>query len=158
MAFKSNYTEIKSITTVHTLKNQSRNTREVTDTENLYWNKKPIDFTPRNYFNSKRTADQTAKLPTTNDKTNQGNFPKIQVKVKEDRNKCEFPGMITRFRIPSANTSRRIALKSGFLFKGVYKTPRPHHFKDHIHRKVSILIFFFVMTVKKSSMQKDNLI
>ena len=143
MTSKSNYAEIKSITTVKTLKNQSKYTREVTDrpTENLCWNKKPIDFTPRNYFNFKRTADQTTKLPLTNEKTYQVKFPEIHVKVNEYRNEGEFLGMITRFRIPTANTSRRIALKSGFLFKGVYKTSKPHHFNDDIHRKVSIDLF-----------------
>ena len=149
MTFKSNYAEMKSIATVNTLKNQSRDIREVTDTENLHWDKKPIDFTPRNYFNSKRTANLTKKLPVTNEKTNQAKFPKIHMKVKECGNEDEFPGMITRFRIPTANTSRRIALKSGFLFKGVYETPRPRHFSDNIHRKVSILIFFLCCDHKR---------
>ena len=123
------------------------------------WSLCPIDMTPKLYFvnhnktgyNDKKkskipllkTSKEKLKLPSLSSQNSQWTTntyykSKIPIKIddKETRNKQQGNLMNLRFRIDSANTDRRKTLKKGYHEKGFYKAPRPHHFRDDIHRPV----------------------
>ncbi|XP_066935673.1 uncharacterized protein [Clytia hemisphaerica] len=122
------------------------------------WNLCPIDTTPKLYFvNNNRpgnnrtkskipllkTSNEKLKLPSLSSQNSQwvtstcyrrSKIPR-RIDSKETGNDKEQQHLMTlQFRVDSANTDRRKTLKKGYHEKGFYKAPRPHHFRDDIHR------------------------
>ena len=107
---------------------------------------KPLDLTPKLYVHNndkkKRNIQKTNKTHSLQsvleNKRKDFKFPVLQKmqkipETKMSENKHRF---VTKFRIDSANTDRRKALKTRFFKNPPYSSPRPHHFNDDIHRHV----------------------
>lgn len=110
------------------------------------WNVAPIDMTPKLYVvnNTKITVrgiKEKNRLMTK--KTPVGlTLPKLHCNdnvfcSQKSGDYDDGRKMLLRFRIDSANTDRRKTLKTGFFSKDVFAAPRPHHFRDDIHRAVN---------------------
>ena len=131
------------------------------------WKLSPIDMTPRLYFvNNVKNSNQNnnvkeknvgdlspsnlASASTLFDVTsstvlilNKHKIPSSSSKNNVTLTSKKNDGDMTlRFRIDSANTDRRKTLDKGFFKKGFYSAPRPHHFRDDIHRPVSQLYLY----------------
>lgn len=129
------------------------------------WKLCPIDMSPKLYFvnnvkNSSRKNNDAGKnvgvlsssnqisLATSMDMfsitslLNQQKIPSSSRKNDATSTKKNDADMTLRFRIDSANTDRRKTVHKGFFNKGFYSAPRPHHFRDDIHRPVSSLYKF----------------
>ena len=134
------------------------------------WKLCPIDMSPKLYFVN-NVNNGESKNKKSNEKKNVGVLPprsnltksmmlqsstlllnnntqqKIPLSLSQKNDVTAITNsdaeMTLRFRIDSANTDRRKTLNKGFFKKGFYSAPRPHHFRDDIHRPVSFYYYCY---------------
>ena len=144
------------------------------------WSLCPIDMSPKLYFvnhtNTKNSDkfEKTRVIMTKKSNTAKGKFSSLpntsflnssqldNFSTLNQRNNDCCSGdtvkekMTLRFRIDSANTDRSKTLNNGFFKKGFYTAPRPHHFRDDIHRSVSLFFCSLFFTIHFTSLHNSS--
>ena len=128
--------DMRSSIAVDLLKTKDTSTVKTQKKYQDIWSIPVVDLTPSLFTHKKSRTNTSRKYRSP--RNEQLKLPELWLpKICQD--KREQPKkMITRFRIISANSDRRKALKTGFHEKENYKQPRPHHFNDDIYRPVCI--------------------
>ena len=139
--YSINVEKIRSNIATSYLNNLNKNPHTNYGWQNLHpaWNIRSLDLTPKIYYNNDRKKCRSKKHKhdkTTNIK--EIKFPRLATSSKTYNN--DNDKMAIEFRVVRENcTKGDPLLVDAYHDKQAYRQPRPHHFKDDIHRPVSQL-------------------